>query len=228
MAILRGRQVRYLYKQATIHGEVIAVGGSVLVEVDKPDELPDIHYVEYTFESKDRRKMFHGRIMQRGCETVLGNTANEREVFLTNECRDLGLEDIMQTAVVDIRKMPWGHQHRKDNITADKNDRARAEDRKKKGLPIEYYCRSLYWPERGAFFSLPFDTLGLGSGICHSCKLKEAEKEKDIFNVTSSKSGFLFRGTEYSLNDYIYVSPFDFEERTEQATYKSGRSVGLK
>ncbi|KAL1356188.1 hypothetical protein HN51_008170 [Arachis hypogaea] len=217
-----------LYKQAIIHGEVIAVGGSVLVEVDESDVLPDIYFVEYMFETRNGGKMFHGRLMQRGCETVLGNTANESEVFLTNECRDLKLADIMQPATVDIRKRPWGYQHRKQNIIADKNDRARAEDRKKKGLPIEYYCKSLYWPERGAFFSIPFDSLGLGSGICHSCKLNEDEKERDTFKVASSKSGFVLRGTQYSVSDYVYASPFDLDERTEQATHKSGRNVGLK
>ncbi|KAF1897087.1 hypothetical protein Lal_00034789 [Lupinus albus] len=216
------------YKEAIIHEEVISVGGSVLVEVDEADELPDIYYVEYMFEAKGGKKMFHGRSMQHGCSTVLGNTANERELFLTNECRDLRLEDVKQAAIVDLRKMPWGHQHRRDNIASDKTDRARAEDRKRKGLPTEYYCKSLYWPERGAFFSLPSDTLGLGSGVCHSCNLKEAEREKENFKVNSSKSSFLFNGSGYALHDYIYVSPFDFDERIEQGTHKSGRNVGLK
>ncbi|CAJ2666991.1 unnamed protein product [Trifolium pratense] len=217
-----------LYKQAIIHGEVVSVGISVSVEVDESDELPDIYYIEYMFEAKNGRKMFHGRMMQHGCQTVLGNAANEREVFLTNECRDLGLQDVKQTNVVSIQKMPWGHQYRKDNIVADKLDRERAEERKKKGLSTEYYCKNLYWPERGAFFSLPFDKLGLGSGFCQSCKLEEAEKEKQIFKVNSSKSSFVLEGTEYSLNDYVYVSPFEFEERIEQGTHKSGRNVGLK
>ena len=217
-----------LYKQAIIHGEVVSIGTSVSVEVDESDELPDIYYVEYMFESKGGKKMFHGRMMQHGCQTVLGNAANEREVFLTNECRDLGLQDVKQINVASIRKTPWGHQHRKDNIIADKIDRERAEERKKKGLPTEYYCKSLYWPERGAFFSLPFDTLGLGSGVCQSCKLQEAEEEKDVFKVNSSKSSFVLEGTEYSLNDYVYVSPFEFEEKIEQGTHKSGRNVGLR
>ena len=104
----------------------------MLVEVDETDEFPDIYYVEYMFESKIGRKMFHGRMMQCGCQTVLGNAANEREVFLTNECRDLGLHDVKQTVVVNIQNRPWGHQHRKDNIIADRVDRAQAEERKKK------------------------------------------------------------------------------------------------
>ncbi|KAL2334436.1 hypothetical protein Fmac_015649 [Flemingia macrophylla] len=216
-----------VYNKAIIHGDTISVGSSVLV-VDETDQLLEIYYVEYMFEQKNGKKLFHGRLMQRGSQTVLGNAANEREVFLTNECRDLGLQDVKQTVVVNIQKKPWGHQYRRDSIAADRVDRARAEERRKKELPTEYYCKSLYWPERGAFYSLPFDTLGLGSGVCSSCKIQDTLKEKDIFKVLSSKSGFLLKGTEYSLNDYVYVSPFEVEEKIEQGTHKSGRNVGLK
>jgi len=188
-----------------------------------------MYFVEYMFEALDGIKMFHGRIINRGSQTVLGNAANEREVFLTNECLTMGLEDIKQAIVVDIRLVPWGHQHRKDNANADKVDRARAEDRKRKGLPIEYYCKSLYWPERGAFCSLPFETMGLGSGFCHSCQIKEAQKDKETFKVNSSRTGFVYQGTEYSVNDYVYVGPHNFSgESMEHLTFKGGRNVGLK
>ncbi|KAJ0039655.1 hypothetical protein Pint_27589 [Pistacia integerrima] len=218
-----------LYKQAIVHGEVIAVGGTVLVEADEIDNLPVIYFVEYMFETSDGSKMFHGRMMKRGCLTVLGNTAKEREVFLTNECMDYELEDIKQTVVVDIRSMPWGHQHRKDNANADKIDRATAEDRKRKGLPTEYYCKSLYWPERGAFFSLPLDSMGLGLGSCHACSIMEAENEKETFKVNSSKTSFVYRTVEYSVHDYIYAGPQYFEfEKGESGTFKGGRNVGLK
>ncbi|KAL0348175.1 UNVERIFIED_CONTAM: DNA (cytosine-5)-methyltransferase 1B [Sesamum angustifolium] len=152
--------------------------GAVLVQ-DDDDDFPAIYLVEYMFEKLDGSKIFHGRMMQRGCQTVLGNTANEREIFLTNECMDFQLEEVMQTIHVDIRSMPWGHQHRKENAVADKIDRARAEERKKKGLPTEYYCKSLYWPERGAFFALSYGSIGLGSGSCHACKLKEADGDRE-------------------------------------------------
>ncbi|PIA40193.1 hypothetical protein AQUCO_02500117v1 [Aquilegia coerulea] len=55
------------------------------------------------------------------------------------------LGDIKQTVVVDIR----------DNAVADRVDKQRAEDRKQNGLPMEYYCKSFYWPEKGLFFTLP-------------------------------------------------------------------------
>ncbi|RVW55299.1 DNA (cytosine-5)-methyltransferase 1A [Vitis vinifera] len=166
-------------------------GRCCLVEVDESDELPVIYLIECMFESFNGRKMFHGRMMQRGSQTLLGNTANARELFLTNE--------------------------------------ANSEERKRKGLPSDYYCKSLYWPERGAFFSLPFDTMGIGTGFCHSCKIKESQKEKDSIKVNSCKTSFVYKGTEYSIDEFVYVSPQYFAvDRMEIGTFKAGRNVGLK
>ncbi|XP_004287724.1 PREDICTED: DNA (cytosine-5)-methyltransferase 1-like [Fragaria vesca subsp. vesca] len=218
-----------VYKHAVLRGEEISVGGAVMVEVDGSDELPVIYFVEYMYESSDGEKMLHGRMMQRGSDTVLGNTANEREVFLTNECINLALKDVKQTVVVGIKSMLWGHKHRKENADAERIDRANAEERKKKGLPTEYYCKSLYFPEKGAFLSLSRDTIGLGSGFCFSCKANEEEKAKEVFEVNSSKTGFIYSGVEYSVHDYVYVSPYHFSVQTiETELFKAGRNLGLK
>ncbi|KAI3448394.1 hypothetical protein Pfo_005059, partial [Paulownia fortunei] len=217
-----------LYKRAIVHGDEIVVRGAVLVQDDELDDFPVIYFVEYMFEKLDGSKMFHGRMMQRGCQTVLGNTANEREIFLTNECMDFQLEEVKQSIYVDIRSMPWGHQHRKANANADKIDRARAEERKKKGLPTEYYCKSLYWPERGAFFALPYGSMGLGSGSCQTCKLKKADSDREKFELDASLTSFIYRGTKYSIHDYVYVTPYYFSSEREAELFKGGRNVGLK
>ncbi|KAK1440400.1 hypothetical protein QVD17_06226 [Tagetes erecta] len=211
-----------LYKEAVIRGEVVGVGSSVVVE-------DSICYVEYMFEDSDSRKFVHGRLMLRGCETVLGNIANEREVFLTNDCMDFELDDVLQAAIVQIRTVLWGHEHRKANASFDKMDRATAEDRKNKGLPVEYYCKSLYWPQKGAFFSLKPDKMGHGNGLCYSCKMMEDEKKKEVFELNELKTGFTYMATEYRVDDFVYVGPhhFDSDERGNE-THKSGRNVGLK
>ncbi|KAG8641192.1 hypothetical protein MANES_13G119400v8 [Manihot esculenta] len=212
-----------IYKCAVVRGEMIAVGGAVLVDLNESNEFPEIYFVEYMFEASDGSKMFHGRMMQQGSQTVLGNAANEREVFLRNECANYDLQDVKQAIAVEVRKMPWGYHHRKDNDNADKIDRARAEERKRKGLPPEYYCKSLYWPERGAFFSLPLDTMGLGSGVCYSCKIKEVNMEKDIFKVNSSRTGFVYIGTEYSVHDFVYLLEIIVQKELQQAEARSTR-----
>ncbi|XP_027178406.1 DNA (cytosine-5)-methyltransferase 1B-like [Coffea eugenioides] len=218
-----------LYKSAIVLEDEIAVGSVVLVEGDESDEDSDMYFVEYMYEKLDGSKMFHGRMMKRGSQTMLGNAATERELFLTNDCSDFKLEDTKQIVKLEIRKRSWGHQHRKENAIADKTDRTRAEERKKKGLPPEYYCKSLYCPEKGAFFSVPINEMGLGSGICHSCELKKTDSEKAIFEIDTSKTSFVYLGTEYSVYDYVYVEPHQFATRkSESETYKGGRNVGLK
>ncbi|KAG6384838.1 hypothetical protein SASPL_153657 [Salvia splendens] len=218
-----------LYKKAIVHGNEIVVGGAVLLKDDDKVEFPPFYFVEYMFEKSNGSKMCHGRMMQLGCQTVLGNTANEREVFLTNECMDFQLQEVKESIYVDLRSISWGHQHRKANADAEKIDRARAEERKKQGLPTEYYCKSLYWPERGAFFTLPYSTMGLGSGSCEACNIKETERQKEKFVLDASLTSFTYQGTIYSINDYIYVSPSYFSsDEMEAEIYKAGRNVGLK
>ena len=218
-----------LYKRAIVRGDAVAVGSSVLVEMDDSDDVSPIYFVEYMFENSDGRKMVHGRLMLRGLQTVLGTSANEREVFLTNDCLVFDLGDVKQTVVMDIRLTPWGYQHRKTNANNDKIDRARAEERRRRRLPLEYYCRSLYWPERGAFFCLSTNTMGLGSGVCQSCKMKETQKEKEIFKVNKSKTTFSLKGAEYSVKDFVYLRPHYFAaDGKAMDTSKTRKNARLK
>lgn len=217
-----------LYKQAIIHGDLVAVGGFVSVETDNVHDLPALYLVEYMYEKSESRKMVHGRLAVRGIETVLGNAAKEREVFLTNDCLEFELNEIRETVVVETCSMPWGYQHRKANANKVKADEERAEERKRRGLPMEFYCKGLYWPEKGAFFCLPKESMGLGTGDCHSCKLNETQRE-DTIKLNSSLTSFTYRGTDYSVNDYVYLAPHHFgtDERGTE-TFKSGRNVGLQ
>ncbi|KAH9750483.1 DNA (cytosine-5)-methyltransferase [Citrus sinensis] len=215
-----------LYKRAIVCGNVVNVGGCVLVETADSDHLPSIYFVEFMFEKSDSRKMVHGRHMLRGSETFLGNTADANEVFLTNDCLEIELEDVKEVVAVEILLIPWGHQHRKTNACKDKIVRERAEDRRIDQFPMEYYCKSLYWPERGAFFKLPKDTMGLGTGVCHSCKIKETGREKDVFKVNLNRNCFTLKGTEYHVNDYVYVAHHHFADKDRNRD--TFRNEGMK
>ncbi|KAL8129196.1 hypothetical protein V2J09_018351 [Rumex salicifolius] len=217
-----------LYQQAYVRGELVAVGGSVVIETLDSEEFP-LYFVEYMCENLDGKKMVHGRLMVRGSETILGNAASEREVFLTKDCLEFELGAVKQAVKVEIRLIPWGFQYRKANAVTEKADKEKAEERKKKGLPLEYYCKSLYSPQRGAFLRLPNETMGVGSGICYSCKMKEKKGEKEMFKLNTSRNSFAYKGTDYKVEDFVYI-PFNLiaTEDREIGTFKSGRNVGLK
>ena len=212
-----------LYQQALVGGEVVAVGGAVLLEVN---ETSVIYFVEYMFESSDHCKMLHGRHLERGSETVLGNTANERELFLTNACMTVQLKDIKGTVSFEIRSRPWGHQYRKENNAADKLDRARAEERKAQHLPAEYFCKCLYSPVRGGFFSLQPNDISSGTGSCSSCKMREDKNERSKPKLNATMTGFVFNGVDYCMEDYAYVNPkFIYKPKKDK---KFERNVDLK
>ena len=212
-----------LYKCAYVRELRIPVGGTVVLEDDSGDTV--MCFVEYMFQKSGGAKMVHGRILQKGSHTILDNAANEREVFLTNDCLEFKLDDIKELVAVDIQSRPWGHKYRKENAEADKVEQAKAEERKKKGLPMVYFCKSLYWPEKGAFFALPRDKMGLGSGVCSSCD--QIEPDSDELKVLS-KTSFVYRKVTYNVNDFLYIRPDFFSEDEDRATFKAGRNVGLK
>ncbi|KAL7183393.1 hypothetical protein ACSBR2_025737 [Camellia fascicularis] len=217
-----------LYKRAIVRGSTVSVGGSVLLTGDL-EEYPPIYFVEYMFEELDGRKVVHGRLLIRRSQTVLGNTANEREVFMTNDCLEFELLDIVQTMVVEPRLLPWGYQHCKSNTDKDKADRARTVNRKSKGLPMEYFCKSVYCPDRGGFFCLEIDCMGIGFGLCQSCKINEVQKKKEDFNINSSMTDFTYMGTDNSIHDFVYLGPRYFgEDGKTSENFKGGRNVSLK
>lgn len=218
-----------LYGGAVVRGDVIIIGRAVIIEADEPEEAPATVLVEYMFETLNGAKMAHGRVFLRGSQTLLGNAANDREVFLTNDCIDFELGGVKESVVVTFERRPWGHEFRKENAISDKFDRARAEDRKKKGLPVEYYCKSIYCPQKGAFLSIPCDTTGLGNGTCHSCKTRESEIHEE-FKLGSSKTSLTYKKTEYHIGDFVFVRPDYVGETKEEdrGTFKAGRNVGLR
>ncbi|RAL39532.1 hypothetical protein DM860_003065 [Cuscuta australis] len=194
-----------LYEGVVISGTLVSIGCVVLVEKSHLNHDYCICFVEYMFEASDERKILHGRVMIGGFETVLGNSADKRELCLTNDCIEFEASEVIELLVLKIKQTPWGYLSHKDNEDNERADRERAEERKMKGLTTEYFCRSLYCPEKGAFFSLQTGLMGLGSGYCHSCNGRKSH-EKNDFTVCTSMKSFTYRGIQYNIQDFLYFS----------------------
>jgi len=224
-----------VYAQATFGGEIISVGGAVLVnDEEDPEQLPAILLVEYLYQAKDGLRMLHGRVLLRGSETILGNVASEYEVFLTEQCAEVEIEGV-RSVVVKLKRHPWGHPHRKVNAAADQAERELAKERARKGLPAEYFCSALYASDKGAFFSLPKSGLAVGDGTCEACQLRDQEEEKNATCMLPDNKGFRLKGIEYLEGDFLYLDPSIFpvlqnKEDLELAKpiFKGGRNKGLR
>lgn len=225
-----------VYKKATINGEDIVVGAAVLINIDDDlqdsEQVPAIVLVEYLYQATDGSPMIHGRIMAKSCETVLGNAGDEREVFLTDACADIDMLGV-RSVVVELKRRPEGHAHRKANAAMDQAERGRAKERETKGLPMEYFCRALYAPDKGAFFSLPQQKLAVGDGTCHACKLREEEERLNMCLLLDD-DGFRLEGVEYREGDFLYVDPSLFkcllnkDDHEAEIIFKGGRNKGLR
>ncbi|XP_047086199.1 DNA (cytosine-5)-methyltransferase 1A-like [Lolium rigidum] len=206
-----------LYKFVRVRDLEIGVGGAVTVEDDSGEAI--MCFVEYIYQKLDGTQRIHGRVLEKGSQTVLGDAANEMEVFLTNDCFEFEVGDIKESVTVNLQNIPWGHEYR------EQQERDNAEERKKKGLPTEYFCKSLYCPEKGAFFSLHYNKLGTGTGTCSSCEEREAVREE--FKILSDTT-FVLRNVAYTIQDFIYIRPEFFSPVEGQGANKAGRNVGLK
>jgi DNA (cytosine-5)-methyltransferase 1 len=92
-----------IYQRAIVCGESVNVGGFVLVDKEGFNEFSHICLVEYMYENSKGEIFFHGRLMMRGYQTILGNTADDRELFLNNDCQEFEVNDFVENLVVETR-----------------------------------------------------------------------------------------------------------------------------
>ncbi|XP_024535317.1 DNA (cytosine-5)-methyltransferase 1B [Selaginella moellendorffii] len=210
-----------------IRGHLIKPGEAVRYEVEGAEDA--FLLVEYLYKANGR-SMVHGRVLVKGESTVLGDAASKRELFLTGSCDNVEVRDAKEIVTVELRRRPWGHMHRKDNATADEEERERGRDREIKGLPTEYFCQAIYVPEKGGFFRIPHDKLALGTGVCEGCKSREEAKTKDSLSLFANLQGFRFQGVEYHINDFVYVDITQImtQSQDEIQKFKGGRNKGLR
>lgn len=223
-------------KKAKADQSEICVGDAVVVNLEEyvheSAELPSMLLVEYVYNLSDGTPMVHGRGLVAATETVLGNAGDEREVFLTSNCADVEVSGL-QKVVVEIRRRSEGYMDRKANAVKDEADRVRAKEREMEGLPKEYFCRAVYSPDKGAFFSLPTIGLAAGNGTCKACILRD-EEEKLKTNKLLDGGGFRLEGVEYNRGDYLYLDPTVFkslenkDEPQAEVIFKGGRNKGLR
>nr|GMC78621.1 DNA (cytosine-5)-methyltransferase [Ipomoea batatas] len=183
-----------LYCGVSINGVSVFPGSVVLVNQPREGRDSTICFVEYMIQSSDGTKIVHGRVMVGAFETVLGNNAHKRELCLTEDCLNFYPSNVTKWLDVKIQPKPWPRKEPEE------------------GRETEYFCRNLYCPDKGGFFNLKTDSIGLGNGHCCSCKARKSEKEKNTFSYCESTTSFTYQGIHYKALDFLYIPPSHFEE----------------
>ena len=141
----------------------------------------------------------HVQWLARGNDTVLGNTSDPREFFLTRECENVLISDVSK--VLDLQRRAvadfeaWRRQGGTEKAIA--GSKAGGQDG---------WWRQLYIPEHGRFEYPQERDLTLGEGdFCRCCT--DAKEEYQKAEVGWSRDGSWVRmgGTKFNKGDFIMI-----------------------
>ncbi|KAJ8969760.1 hypothetical protein NQ314_001597, partial [Rhamnusium bicolor] len=94
------------YSSVNIDDFVVRQGDYVMLYAEFPTNPLRIAKVSYMYDSPDEGAMFHAHFFCRGTDTILGETADPRELFVVDDCDDYPLGCILQKTEVEFRKNP--------------------------------------------------------------------------------------------------------------------------
>ncbi|KAJ8934705.1 hypothetical protein NQ318_008503 [Aromia moschata] len=94
------------YSSAVVGDIIVKQGDFVMLKSENPNEPLCIAKIVSMYDKSPQKFMFHGHLFCRGTDTILGETADPRELFLVDNCEDLPLGSIVRKAEVEHRKLP--------------------------------------------------------------------------------------------------------------------------
>lgn len=95
---------RTYYKEVRIGDDIVKPGDHVMLNANEPGVPLLIAKVAYMWDESLQGKMFHAHLLCRGTDTVIGETADPRELFVVDECENCPLGSIVRKAEVELRK----------------------------------------------------------------------------------------------------------------------------
>ncbi|TRY67204.1 hypothetical protein TCAL_02281 [Tigriopus californicus] len=109
-------QIKF-YEAVEVSGTRVQVGGFVSITPEFPDTPDFIGRIVYLFE-EGAEQIAHVRHFCRGQDTVLGMTSDPEELFLTDECEDVNINDLVEAVDVEYRHTPsdWAQYSSSDII----------------------------------------------------------------------------------------------------------------
>lgn len=93
---------RTYYKSVLIEDEEYHVNDNVMVEPDDPKTPVYIARINHMWENGRGEQYFHADWYCRGSDTVLGETADPLELFITDDCEDTLLDSIIKKVCVKV------------------------------------------------------------------------------------------------------------------------------
>ncbi|KZC13768.1 DNA (cytosine-5)-methyltransferase 1 [Dufourea novaeangliae] len=213
---------RTFYKSVIVGEESIQLNDYVLVEPRNPTIPLHVAKVIYMWENKNGVKQFHANWFHRGNDTILGETSDPIELFLSDDCDDVPFTSIRSKCTVIFKKIPenWADL---GNMDLSLENNIKDIDGK------TFFYQKRYTPETARFEDLPLDSRCLRKEsihrFCASCarlseygqfntpkvyeKIEEKNSKEVIYGIVK------YKGEEYRVGTAVFLQPgtFNFKHK---------------
>lgn len=195
---------RTYYGQAKIGDFIIKPGDYVMLNANEPGIPLLIAKVAYMWEEAVQGKMFHAHLFCRGTDTVIGETADPRELFVVDECENCPLGTVVRKAEVEMRKESpnWALNGGLDNLPAPLEDNGKT-----------FFYQKRYDRERSRFEDLIPEPEGkIDYKPCTSCRRL---RDKNSYERPSLNEDVVYwRNEEYKAGGGVYLKADTFKFST--------------
>ncbi|XP_011881443.1 PREDICTED: DNA (cytosine-5)-methyltransferase PliMCI-like [Vollenhovia emeryi] len=218
------------YKSVTVGNEKIEINDYVLLEPRDPSIPLKICKVVFMWENENGERRFHANRLHRGTDTILGETSDPTELFLSGQCCEASFTSIRSKATVIHKKAPENWSELGDmDIDNDIKDT----DGK------TFFYQMKYDPEH-ARFADPLPDPECPSHITHrfcpSCirlAMSTQHGIPKVYNRIEEKSSkevtyelIKYKGEEYRVGSAVFLYPhaFDFKYKRIYQEPKGSRN----
>nr|XP_023026505.1 DNA (cytosine-5)-methyltransferase 1-like [Leptinotarsa decemlineata] len=201
------------YSSAVVGDITVKSGDCVMLRSENPNEPLCIVKIVYMYDMLPQKFMFHGHLFCRATDSILGETADPRELFFVDDCDDLPLGSIVRKAEVEYRKTP-------DNWFLVGGDLNLQE-------PLEDDGKSFFYSKRldeNRFVDIDFDP-ETSNDECHSCRRKSEMKKYETPLLEGNT--VQWKNEMYRVGSGVFLQPdiYRFENtiKTEQVENKENK-----
>ncbi|XP_071643809.1 DNA methyltransferase 1a [Temnothorax longispinosus] len=216
------------YKSVIVGNEKIEINEHVLLEPRDPTIPIQVCKIVFMWENAFGEKRFHANRLYRGTDTILGETSDPIELFLSEQCCEASFTSVRSKATVINKKMPenWFEL---GNVDID-NDIKDTDGK-------TFFYQMKYDPESARFENPPPDPECPGKishRFCPSCIRLAISTQRDIpkvYNRIEEKSSreviydvVKYKGEEYKVGSAVFLYPQAFEFKHKRKYQQSKNS----
>ncbi|TGO37633.1 hypothetical protein BHYA_0092g00160 [Botrytis hyacinthi] len=176
-------------------------GDSILVQDAEIESKVHCAFIVYLYK-KNEEPMVHIRYFERGCDTIIGEMASPRVLFMTSRCANISKAEIRAKIRVDFRGKLDDTNDSAIHLTEEEYHRS----------PDRYFYRLGYDSSLQSFSEAKDMVIQARESRfeeCECCSLERVRNHQPLRILNWNKkqksaTGFIYKGKKYQLKDFIH------------------------